>query len=204
MRLRLHPATRIVVWLGLVFCAQTLIGLALASLSIVLILMLWLGGFTRFLELLRRSRLLLASLALIYGWATPGAEMAPALGPFSPSIEGLASGALQAWRLVLLLAALAVLFEALSPKELLSALYFIMRSLRVSGLDPERASVRVWLTLRYAQQAARSSQRFFARNPSLTLSPSEDLVMVPYPPLTRCDALVLLASAIVFSLCFVW
>jgi hypothetical protein len=28
--------------------------------------------------------------------------------------------------------------------------------------------------------------------------------MVPYPQLTRCDALVLLALAIVFFLCFVW
>lgn len=106
------------------------------------------------LNLLRRTRWLLLSLILIYAFATPGASLLPQWGAFSPTEEGLRSGVIQAWRLVLLLLALALLMASSTRENLLAGLYTLLRPFKVLGANPERAAVRLWLTLHYAEQGA--------------------------------------------------
>lgn len=93
---------------------------------------------------------------VIYAFATPGMYVFPQAGSFSPTMEGLRAGALQIWRLIVLLAALALLLRTTDMQSLLSGLYVLMKPLKPIGVNAERVAVRLWLTLRYAEMSRRS------------------------------------------------
>ena len=150
---RLHPATKIALWL---FLAVSLPWQHPASLLLVNVLLLILFVVRRpsgLFRLLRRTRWLLLSLLLIYALATPGETLWPQLPAYlAPTREGLAAGLMQVGRLGTLLVALAWLLAACSRDDLLAGLYVLLRPFKVLGLDSERVAVRVWLTLHYAEQ----------------------------------------------------
>lgn len=156
----MHPATKILLWLGFAIAIQGLDFAQLTLLSVLAILCLAvLGAWYRALPLLRRSRWLLLSLLLIYAFATPGDLLFPAIGIYSPTLQGVRGGTLQVWRLTLLLLALALLLHSCPREKLLSGLYVLMRPFRSVGLNPERLAVRLWLTLHYAQQQSRQKMQ---------------------------------------------
>ena len=148
----LHPATRIVCWMAFAVLVPRLPVVLLAAASMVLSALLAFGAWPSFVRLAARARWLLVSLVLIYAWATPG-EAVFAI-PLSPSGAGLQAGALQAWRLALMLAALALLLAGAAKQELLEGLYCLMRPFKRLGFAPERAAARLWLTLHYAEAPA--------------------------------------------------
>jgi energy-coupling factor transporter transmembrane protein EcfT len=94
-----------------------------------------------------RLRFLLLSLAVLYLWFTPGAPILPAAGAFAPTWEGLEQGALRALALLLLMALVQLYLATSEREELLSAIYWWARPLRVLGLLPERLALRMVLTL---------------------------------------------------------
>lgn len=104
-----------------------------------------------FLTLLRRTRWILLSLLLIYAFATPGLYLLPDFGSAGPSIEGIRAGVMQTWRLLLMLAALALLLRCTDREALLSGIYTLLKPLQPFGVNAERIAVRLWLTLRYAE-----------------------------------------------------
>lgn len=149
-----HPATLILIWLGFAIAAPAL-GLAqLALVSLPLLALPLRARDAGAWRMLRRARWLLLSLLLVYAFATPGDPALPILGAYSPTLQGLAGGALQAWRLALLLLALSLLLRACPREALLDGLYTLLRPFRALGLDPERVAVRLWLTLHYAEHQA--------------------------------------------------
>jgi len=151
----LHPATRILLF---AICAVTLQWLhhaALTGLTAALIVLLAQLRVREFVVLMRRARFLLFSLLAIYSFATLGENVIPAWGAMSPTVEGVQSGALQAWRLAVLLAALALLLGTTTREKLLAGLYALLRPFKFLGVDAERIAVRLWLTLHYAEGAAR-------------------------------------------------
>ena len=103
--------------------------------------------------LLRRARWLIVSLLLLFALATPGVYLLPALGSLSPTEEGLRLGVEHALRLMLVLAALALLLESTGVQGLLSGLHGLMRPLACLGIDRGRVAVRLMLVLRYIEQA---------------------------------------------------
>lgn len=148
----IHPASLLLIWLGYALCIPWLRTLDLAVITGVLIATLLLFRCYGFLRLLRRTRWLLISLILIYAFATPGDLLFPGWGSYSPTREGLYSGGLQALRLMALLSGLAVVLAALSGNRVLVGLYFLLRPLAPLGVDIDRLSARIWLTLHYAGQ----------------------------------------------------
>lgn len=118
--------------------------------GVLAVLIVWFR-VSKFLELLRRARWILLSLLLIYAFATPGMYLFPPAGSASPTMEGLYAGTLQIWRLMVLLAALALLLRTTGMVPLLSGLYVLMKPLKSVGVNAERIAVRLWLTLRYAE-----------------------------------------------------
>lgn len=156
----IHPATKIALWLGFALAAQGIGFFALALVTPLLVMALIMAhALSSALLMLRRARWLLLPLLLIYAYATPGPALFPALGAISPSLGGLHGGALQAWRLVLLLLGLALLLWSCPRESLLSGLYALLRPFRAMGLDPERIAVRLWLTLHYAQGQTRQNMQ---------------------------------------------
>ena len=152
--MQLHPATKILLWIVLAFITQLLQTASLLVLSALLLLLVVSTQGHDFLGLIRRTRWLLISLFFIYGFATPGEVIYPALGIFSPSIQGVQSGALQAWRLIVLLAGLATLFATTTRDGLLSGVYLMLRPLNMIGINPDRITLRIGLTLHYAEQVS--------------------------------------------------
>lgn len=155
------------------------------------------------LAMLRRARWLLLSLLLIYSYATPGDPALPALGSLSPSLQGLHGGAMQAWRLALLLATLALLLHACSRENLLSGIYILLRPFRPLGLDPERVAVRLWLTLYYAEQQPRKSIESLRHDLRATTDPAPGItthVSIELPAFTWRDTVALMAAALTLGL----
>ncbi|MGH8751124.1 MAG: CbiQ family ECF transporter T component [Burkholderiales bacterium] len=149
----LHPATRIGIWLSLAAGVQGMQLTGLAALSFIFLLHP-VPGFPR---ILKRTRWLLLSLLLIYGFASPGAPLLPQIAWASPSSEGLREGVLQAWRLLCLLAGVTWLLASTPRDELVSGLYQMLHPL--IGSHAERCAVRLALTLHYAEQSADAKNR---------------------------------------------
>lgn len=149
----LHPATRIMLWLVMVLALQWLSLPALLWFALVLFPLTWRLAGPRFKLLLRRTRWLLLSIAVLFLFATPGT---PLPGPASTlgigiTQEGLAQAAVHALRLSQLLAMLALLLERLGIPALIAGLYVLLGAI---GLRRQRArmALRLMLVLEYVEQ----------------------------------------------------
>lgn len=150
-RWALHPVTPLLLWIGLAALAQGLQGMPLLLTAAgSAVLALW-RAHQRFLALLRRTRWILLSLALLYAYVTPGEPLFAQWGVLSPVREGLLEGGLQLARLLTILASLAVLLSLLAREEIIAALYALLYPLQYLGLARERIAVRLALTLHYAE-----------------------------------------------------
>lgn len=185
-----HPATAVMLWLFFMVWVM-LVGVpVLAGVSGAIAL-----GFTQntrqqFVRYLRRSRWLLLVLLLVHAYSLPGAPLWPVLGTYGPSQVGVSSGLLQSWRLMLVLALLAVLMTRLTREAILAGIYTLMAPLKFVGLEPERMAVRVWLTMRYAEVLMQDAQQVTFRQrlqqlsspPAVTGDMMQPLLLAVYRP----------------------
>lgn len=148
-----HPAVLILLWACLTIAMQPMHAPALLLSGSVLAIAALKFSAGRFATLLRRTRWIMLSLLLIYGYATPGTALWTPAGVFSPTWEGLQGGFLQLARLVFALAGLAVVLGVLTRQQLVGGLYVLAWPLRYLGLSRERIAVRLALTLHYAETA---------------------------------------------------
>lgn len=148
-----HPAVLIVLWLFLAIALQELHAAALLPAGIVLTAIAVKISRVRFVTLLRRTRWIMFSLLLIYGFVTPGEALWAQGGMLSPTLQGLADGLLQLCRLAFALAGLSIALSVLPQHQLISGLYSLAYPLRHVGLSRERIAVRLALTLYYAENA---------------------------------------------------
>ncbi|HYP69148.1 MAG TPA: hypothetical protein VEP67_12975 [Thiobacillaceae bacterium] len=107
-----------------------------------------------FLRLLKRSRWLFLSVAVVYAWTMPGVWICPQLGGLSPSGEGLALGGERITRLSLLLAALALLLQKVSRDDLVYGLYMLAWPFVKLGFDRRAFAVRLALALEWARSSS--------------------------------------------------
>ncbi|MEW5966651.1 MAG: hypothetical protein AB1720_06585 [Pseudomonadota bacterium] len=153
-RPRLHPAARILLWVGWAVAVEAAAPSVLPLLAVAAATaFLFAPTRSQLLTLLRRTRWLLVALALAYAVTLPGVPAWPALGWASPSMEGLAAGGLRVARLALLLAGLAVLLALTARARLLYGLYVLTAPLAVLGLDRRAFVVRLGLVLDYVESA---------------------------------------------------
>jgi Cobalt transport protein len=148
-----HPAALIFLWICLAVAMQSLHGIALLLAGIPLAAIAAKLSIARFYTLLRRTRWIMFSLLLIYGYATPGEAVWAQGGMFSPTHEGLLDGMMQLCRLIFALAGLSIVLSVLSRQQLVGGLYALAYPLRYLGLSRERVAVRLALTLHYAESA---------------------------------------------------
>lgn len=192
----LHPSTRVLVWMLLAAAASwaSPSGLLVASL-----MALAAAPRPSLFRLLVRSRWLLISLTLIFGLGTPGEPLAPGLGAMSPTWEGLNAGALHAGRLVFIMATLTLLVTSMRPEALLAGIYTCLRPLHVFGLPAERFAARLWLTLEYAQSAAKPVRLRDRLEQGLAGEPpAASAVTLVIPPFGSSDGVfVVIAAALI-------
>ena len=150
----MHPLIRVVSLL--VFIA----GLAFARPLFLVAgigLLLALNIFTRFpapgklLQMISRLRWLFLAILLVYGWWTPGADLFPSMGIWSPTTEGIYTGLLRVLSLVLIVAAVHLLLQLTSRHELLPAIMQAVRPVTTEAART-RLAVRILLTLEAVTQ----------------------------------------------------
>jgi AcrR family transcriptional regulator len=102
---------------------------------------------------LYRTRWLFLSLFVVYAWFTPGqalvATQLSALNAWLPSREGLMAGASRALSLALIIMAAQLLLRSTTQPQLLAALLWLTRPLRLFGLPHDRFAVRLMLSIEY-------------------------------------------------------
>lgn len=155
----LHPATALVLWLFFVIWTEFAAPLWLVLAAIILLPGLPGDAWTLFVRYLRRTRWLLLSLLVIHAYTMPGELLFPGLGGLSPQLEGMQEGGLRISRILLLLAALALLMTHVSRTDLLLGIYRILQPLKWFNINGERIAVRLWLTLHYAEMAMGSMEK---------------------------------------------
>jgi hypothetical protein len=146
----LHPASLLFAWIAAAVALQqaSMAGLTVAAL--VVAPAAFALARARAWRMLRRSRWLLLSLAVLFVFATPG-EYVSAL----PSVtrEGLELAAQHLLRLMLLLLLLALLLERLDTARLMSGMYLLLGPAALLGFDRTKAVVRLMLVLEYVEGA---------------------------------------------------
>ena len=197
-----HPAVQILTWCLLVATVQHLSLIPLLLIAALVFLASISMSCKKLLQLIRRTRYLMLSLLLIYAYSTPGLAVFAALGIFSPSLEGLHDGIMQLARLLVALAGLAILLDRLHRQQWMAGIYTLFLPLHWLGLSRERFTVRLALTLHYAELAMlRSSQRWQDILHSLSDehddAPEQTLTLLVYR-YTLADALLLILAAVLF------
>ena len=169
-----HPATAVLLWLFFMVWIMHVGESVLTGMSMLILLGFTQNARQQFIRYIKRSRWLLLILLLMHAYSLPGAALSPMLGVYSPSQEGVLSGLLQSWRLLLMLAMLAVLMTRLPREALLLGIYTVLAPLSHIGLSAERIAVRIWLTMHYAEALLHESQKtsFKQRLQQLSALPS--------------------------------
>lgn len=147
--MNIHPTALLLAWIAFAAAMPWLDAPALAAASVMSGWGVWLAGFEACWPLLRRTRVLLIALVTLYALATPGAPLIP--GWTLPTYEGVQAGMMQAWRLLLMIVALALILTRLAREQWLAGIYGLLLPFKPLGLPLDRIAVRLWLTLHYAE-----------------------------------------------------
>jgi len=171
--------------------------------STVLALGAWLGGFNTCWRLVRRTRVLLIALLLLYALTTPGAPLFASWN--MPTQEGLLAGALQAWRLLLMITALALLLLRLSREQLLVGIYGLLAPFKPLGLPLERIAARLWLTLQYAESGLHANSLRERWDAALTLpNASSPSITFEFPAFALRDLAFLIGFGVLLLGALLW
>ena len=145
----LHPQIRILILLVFIVATATARPAILMAGALLLAMAYARAGRDSFASLGRmilRLRWLFFAILLVYGWWTPGEQLVPAAGGFSPAREGLYTGLLRVAALILIVCAVNLLVRTTPRGQLLAALYALTRPILTPALR-ERFAVRLLLTL---------------------------------------------------------
>lgn len=192
-----HPAAVILLWLFLAVALQSLHITAMLLTGAVLMAAALRLSAMRLYALLRRTRWVMLSLLLIYGFVTPGEAVWAAAGTFSPTLQGIGDGALQLGRLVFALAGLAIVLNVLNQAQLMGGIYTLAAPLRMLGLSRARFAVRLALTLDYAETAMLDTAADWRASIEHLLAPPADEVRqveIPAIPFRLRDAVLIAAG----------
>lgn len=197
----MHPSLRVVALILLAVSIQFMDSLALGAAGCLLLAMAlyWHVGLLR--SMLYRSRWLLLTLLLIYAFTTPGEYLKGWNPDYSPTYEGIFQGLLQAGRLAMMLAGLAILLGTTPRTALMAGIFLLMRPLCLIGISPDRFTARLWLTLHYAEQEPTGDKgTFWSRfNHAEWRDQGAPVAHVRFalPPFTRLDWAMLIVIALV-------
>lgn len=102
-------------------------------------------------RLVKRVRVLLLVLWVLFALFTPGELVVPFLGNAGPTLEGIAAASMHCVQLLVVVLLVAVLLESTRDQELVTGLMVLAGPLGRLGLPVERLAVRVLLVFRYVE-----------------------------------------------------
>lgn len=160
----MHPFVKILYFVLILILMSFLSDQMLSMLFVLVMVMAMVLQFKNFLHVVKRVRLLLLSILLIYAFATPGQYVPYVPLSFAPTIEGVQQGWLQVMKLLIALGALNLLYFNSSKAQLILGLYTLFKPLEFLGLNTERFAVRLFLTLEYVEDFASKDQKKLSFN----------------------------------------
>jgi energy-coupling factor transport system permease protein len=177
----MHPFVKIACFFFLLLLLQYLSPSSIAVLCGLICLLAAALNLPHFSQLIKRMRWLFVSLLLVYAYATPGEYLAFLPLNVAPSFEGLHLGLMQIAKLLIAVASLSALFASASKSELMAGLWTLLSPLRLVGLNVERFTVRMLLTLHYVEQMAVQPKLKldFSQLDKLALAPDEPGATLP-------------------------
>jgi hypothetical protein len=207
LHLACHPATAVLLWLFFMVWLMDKPSTVLIGASILVA-----AGFNRatwvlFVRYVRRSRWLLVIMCVAHAYSLPGAPLLAAWAVYSPSAIGVVAGLMQSWRLMLVLALLAVLMTRLTRASLLLGIYSLTRYVCWFGCSSERIAARIALTLGYADELMTASQQMswqqrlqLLRQPPVVLENDMSIIEIKQRPLVSFDYVCLLTAVLLWWL----
>jgi len=143
-----HPVTLLISWFAFALGLQWMPVAWLVPVSLSCLVAAAVVAAGRAFNLLRRSRWLFLSLAVLYFLATPGEYVAGFIGDMGITYEGLHRGGEQIARLLAMLTSLALLHQIVGTAGLLGGFYWLLRPFPWR----EATVVRLMLVLEYVEQ----------------------------------------------------
>lgn len=153
----MHSGLILLLWLFAVAGVQVLPPALLAGALLVAAGVALLLARTRTLRLLRRVRVLMLAIAILFAWFTPGEALFADWPRLGPTREGVRLALLHGARLAVVVCAVGLLLERLAVERLVAGLYALGRSLAIFGLPAERFALRLLLVLRYVDETPRGT-----------------------------------------------
>ncbi|MBI4984324.1 MAG: hypothetical protein HZC24_02975 [Rhodocyclales bacterium] len=146
-----HPATLLLAWAGLALTLPQFPLPALVWLLPAALLPAFVFAGRRTRALMRRTRWLLLSLALLFAFGTPGLAVPGWIGRLGATQDGLLLAGEHLARLLLLLATLSLLHERIGTSGVVAGLHWLLRPLQRWFSLRERIVVRLMLVLEYVE-----------------------------------------------------
>lgn len=202
----MHPSLRILLLLLLAITIQfmKLQSLAIVGGALLAMALYWHIGLLR--KIMYRSRWLMLTLLLVYAYTTPGEYVRAWDSVFAPTYEGLHEGLVQAGRLTMMLAALALLLGTTHRPELMAGIYCLIRPFGTIGVPVDRFTARLWLTMHYVEEDKPDQKVAFWHRFDSASNPAEhamiNIVQFSLPKFTFIDWMLLLiaSSAVIWWL----
>ena len=198
----MHPFVKILCFVLILLLTNTLRDQWLIVLCAGLCLMAVWSNKRNFLRIVIRMRWLFISLLIIYAFTTPGEYIPELLAYASPTYEGCVLGLLQITKLLIALASLSLLFASSSKQDLIAGLYMLLTPLKLFGLNPERFSARLMLTLDYFEEFAVDTNhkmtfnRLDAIHMTVNDMPSPQVIDLQLPSFNQSDLWVIFTMII--------
>lgn len=111
---------------------------------------IWLDNVS-FLRVVKRMKWLFLSIFIIYALTKPGEYIEFISASIALTKEGCLSGILQIAKLLIALATLSILFSTSSKEQLMSGLHLLLSPLNLLGINTNRFTARLLLTLDYVE-----------------------------------------------------
>jgi energy-coupling factor transporter transmembrane protein EcfT len=150
----MHPFVKILLFIFTLFIMSYVNNAYLWAMCIVLCVHAFLSARISFLRLIKRMKWLFLSILIVYGLTTPGEYIQHIPVQISPTVEGVVLGGGQIARLLIALATLNILFSTSSKEQLLNGLHLLLLPLNLLGLNVNRFTARLFLTLDYVEELA--------------------------------------------------
>lgn len=149
----MHSGLILLLWMAAVASVQLAKGYLLAALVGVSLCLVLALARTRGIRLIRRVRILLLAITVLFAWFTPGEALFAGLPGLSPTHEGVMLALEHGGRLIVVVCCVALLLEMLPPDRLVSGLHALCRPGALFGLSAQRVALRLLLVLRYVDDA---------------------------------------------------
>lgn len=150
----LHPASLILLAVSFLLAGGSRDGRMLLLVCAAAALAALLLARPQYVLILRRSRWLILTMLILFGWMTPGTPVAWLPGA---TLEGLWLAAESLARLLIAIATVAGLLTALTPASLVAGLRGLLAPLALFGDFRDRLSVRLMLTLEEIESQGRAA-----------------------------------------------